>query len=90
MAAVCITRAEQGYLLADGDQWIESPGVRVELVDAVGAGDAFTAALIVGRLRGWRAAEQAALANAVGALVASRPGAMPPLREEFARLLEQS
>ena len=83
---VCITRAEHGCLLVSGEAVVDSPGVRVEVVDAVGAGDAFTAALIVGRLRGWSPEAQAAFANQVGALVAARPGAMPSLREEFAAL----
>jgi sugar/nucleoside kinase (ribokinase family) len=40
----------------------------------------------LGQLRGWPLERQAAFANAVGALVAGRPGAMPPLRDQFARL----
>ncbi|HLA85505.1 MAG TPA: carbohydrate kinase [Thermoguttaceae bacterium] len=84
---VCITRAERGCLLVSPDETVDAPGVPVEVADAVGAGDAFTAAWIVGQLRGWPLARQAELANRVGALVAGRPGAMPPLRDEFARLL---
>lgn len=83
---VCITLAERGCLLVASDEVVDSPGVRVDVVDAVGAGDAFTAALIVSRLRAWPLAAQAAFANRVGALVASRPGAMPILREEDLRL----
>jgi len=83
---VCVTRGEQGCLLVGPEQAVDGPGVRVKLADAVGAGDAFTAALILGQLRGWPLERQAGFANAVGALVASRPGAMPPLRDEFARL----
>jgi len=83
---VCITRAEHGCLLVSGSEIVDSPGVRVQVVDAVGAGDAFSAALIVGQLRAWPLARQAAFANQVGALVASRPGAMPVLRDEFAAL----
>jgi fructokinase len=79
---VCITRAEQGCLLISGDEVVDCPGVRVDVVDAVGAGDAFTAALIAGQLRGWPLARQAAAANQVGALVAASPGAMPVLRGE--------
>jgi fructokinase len=71
------------------DEVVDSPGVRVEVADAVGAGDAFTAAWIAGRLRRWPLAAQAALANQVGSLVAGRPGAMPVLRNEFARLLAE-
>jgi len=83
---VCITRGEAGCLLAGPDGAVESPGVPIRLADAVGAGDAFTAALIWGQLHGWPLERQAAFANAVGALVASRAGAMPPLGNELARL----
>ena len=88
MEVVCITRAERGCLLVGQDRTIDQPGIPVQVVDAVGAGDAFTAALIAGRLRGWPLAAQAEFANRVGALVASRPGAMPALRERFAELME--
>lgn len=84
---VCITRAERGCLLVGRDEVIDSPGVPVKVADAVGAGDAFTAALIVAQLRAWPLVSQASFANGVGALVAGRPGAMPLLREEFTRLL---
>jgi fructokinase len=86
--AVCITRAENGCLLVEGAEVVDVPGIRIHLVDAVGAGDAFTAALIYGRLQGWPLSAQASFANQVGALVASHPGAMPMLREAFAALLE--
>ena len=83
---VCITRGAQGCLLVGPEQAVDGPGVPVRLADAVGAGDAFAAALILGQLRGWPLERQAAFANGVGALVAGRPGAMPPLRDQFARL----
>jgi fructokinase len=85
---VCITRGERGCLLVGRDEIIDQSGIAVEVVDAVGAGDAFTAALIAGQLRGWPLAAQAEFANRVGALVASRPGAMPALGEEFAELMD--
>ena len=46
---VCITRAEQGCLLVAGEEVVD-PGVQVDVVDAVGAGDAH-GRLIVSRLR---------------------------------------
>ncbi|MBN1589879.1 MAG: carbohydrate kinase [Pirellulales bacterium] len=87
--AVCITRAERGCLVISADEVIDSPGVAIEVADAVGAGDAFTAAWIFGQLRGWPLARQAVFANRVGALVASRSGAMPVLKEEFAQLMAE-
>lgn len=83
---VCITRGGEGCLLVEADAVVDRAGVTVEVVDAVGAGDAFTAALIHARLHRWPLMAQASFANEVGALVASRPGAMPPLRAEFAQL----
>lgn len=85
--AVCVTRAERGCLLADREEIVDSPGITIELADAVGAGDAFTAAWITARLQGRSPEQQASLANRVGALVASRRGAMPELKNEFAEIL---
>ncbi|NQT36476.1 MAG: carbohydrate kinase [Planctomycetes bacterium] len=89
VATVCITRAERGCQLFDRHATADSPGIVVEVADSVGAGDAFTAALIVARLRGWPLQNQADFANQVGALVASHAGAMPALRDEFSRLAER-
>lgn len=89
LEAVCITRAQRGALLVSGQTVVDQPGEHVEVVDTVGAGDAFTAAWIAAGLWQWPPAAQVAFANRVGALVASRPGAMPPLREEFAQLAKE-
>jgi fructokinase len=86
---VCITRAEQGCLLVRGRETVDLPGLKVNVVDAVGAGDAFSAALIIATLRNWPLQNTGELANRVGALVASRPGAMPDLRAEFTALLSE-
>ena len=64
-------------------------GVEVPLADSVGAGDAFTAALITAQLRQWPLAESAWFANQIGALVAGRDGAMPDLDDEADRLIKQ-
>lgn len=83
---ICVTRAEEGCLLVTQDETADVPGTPIDVVDAVGAGDAFTAALITARLDGWPLEATANFANAVGGLVASRAGAMPPLRPELAQL----
>src|SRR5690606_34220281 len=49
---VCVTRAEDGCLLVTHDETADVPGTPIDVVDAVGAGDAFTAALITARLEG--------------------------------------
>ena len=43
---VVVTRADAGAIACDGSQLIEHKGFRVEVVDPVGAGDAFVAGLL--------------------------------------------
>jgi fructokinase len=85
---VCITRGENGCLLFEGKDVVDEEGVHIHVEDGVGAGDAFTAALISSRLRGWTLKTMAWFANHVGALVASKPGAMPSLEEEMGSLAD--
>ena len=51
--------------------------------DTIGAGDAFTAALVVGYLAGRPLDEINRLANEVAAFVCSRPGGMPTLPDSL-------
>ncbi|MCA9077947.1 MAG: carbohydrate kinase [Planctomycetaceae bacterium] len=83
---VCITRAERGCWLSDINETVDLSGEPVDVVDAVGAGDAFSAALIATRLWGWPLQQSAEFANAIGGLVASHSGAMPDLADQFAEL----
>ena len=83
---VCVTRGAKGCLVAGEDGLHDIEGVSTKVVDTVGAGDAFTAGLIATQLEGWSVADSARFANRVGALVASRAGAMPPLVDDFAAL----
>lgn len=85
---VCVTRGGEGCVVVSTDEIIEVAGVPIEVVDTVGAGDAFTAALIQTRLAGWSLRRSAEFANRVGALVASRAGAMPVLTDVLPSLRE--
>jgi fructokinase len=72
-----LTRGERGCLVvADGAE-IDLPGIRVRVVDTVGAGDAFTAGLLAGTLEGKPLAEAATFANRLAARVAASAGATP-------------
>ncbi len=75
--AVAVTRGENGCGLWKDDQYEEVPGYAVEVADAVGAGDAFAAALVYGLSQGWPLRRIGEFANQVGAVVASRPGGTP-------------
>lgn len=84
-----LTRGARGcQVYCEGDL-VDVPGEPVRVVDTVGAGDAFTAAFIMGRLWGWSTERTAKFANRIGGLVASRPGAMSPIAEEAAKLKVQ-
>ncbi|MGH9470606.1 MAG: carbohydrate kinase family protein [Terriglobia bacterium] len=82
--AVCVTRGPHGCVLLLAGEYEETEGRAVTVCDAIGAGDAFAAALLHGIGSGWPPPRVAAFANRVGALVASRPGAIPEWRFEEA------
>jgi len=87
---VCITLGANGSLLCNRNQTNQHPGFRVQVQDTVGAGDAFTAALVHGLLRGLPLAETNDLANRMGAWVASCSGAMPPVpKQDLQRMLAE-
>ena len=79
---VCITRGDGGSLLVSRDECSEHRGFRVKVADTVGAGDAFTAAMVHGYLRGIALTEINESANRIGAWVASQPGATPVPRAD--------
>ncbi len=62
----------KGVLVADETSREFIPGIKVETVCGLGAGDAFGAGVIHGLLSGWRPRNTVAFANAAGAIVASR------------------
>lgn len=74
---VCITRGAKGSLLCRRTDVHEHPGYSVKVKNTVGAGDAFTAALIHEYLRRRTLAEMNDTANRMGAWVASHADAMP-------------
>lgn len=74
-----LTRGACGSLLVTADGAWDCPAPRTEIVDTVGAGDAFTATLLVGILAGRSLDEVNERANAVAAYVCSQPGATPPI-----------
>jgi ribokinase len=87
---VCLTLGAEGAaLLQDGEEVARAEPPAVEAVDGTGAGDAFTACLVVSLLEGRPRDEALQRACAAGALAASRFGAQPslPTAEEVDALL---
>jgi len=75
--AVCVTLGARGCVLLRCEEYVEAAGHRVEVADPVGAGDAFAAAFLHGLMSLWPVAKIAEFANRLGAVVASRNGAIP-------------
>jgi fructokinase len=78
----CITRGDRGSLIVSDESVVEHPGFHVRVVDAVGAGDAFTACVAHHYLRGASLQEISQSANRFASWVATQPGATPTVSAE--------
>ena len=87
-----VKRGPDGVLARTKDGVAEAPPIEVEVVNGLGAGDAFGGALCHALLSGWDAERTIRYANAAGAIVASRLACADdmPTREEVEQLLEKS
>ncbi|HTP35762.1 MAG TPA: carbohydrate kinase [Candidatus Acidoferrales bacterium] len=74
-ASACITRGAAGCSIYLNGERTDCPGHPVTVADAVGAGDAFSAAFLHGLSQGWGSREIGDFANRVAAEAASRHGA---------------
>jgi fructokinase len=72
-----VTRGERGCLITGNDGGASSLGVRANVVDTVGAGDAFTAAMVCLHLEGKPMPECARFAVHYAARVCEHPGGTP-------------
>lgn len=72
-----VTMAGGGCLAIAPGETVRVPGIPTKVVSAVGAGDAFSAAFLAGRLAGRSMRACAEMANRLGGLVASSPEAVP-------------
>jgi 2-dehydro-3-deoxygluconokinase len=77
--AVVVTLGREGVFMATPEGSMRVPGISVAAVDATGAGDAFTGALLSERARGRPLAEAVRFANAAAALSTLGYGAIAPL-----------
>jgi fructokinase len=77
MKTICVTLGSKCCAVFADDRLVNYEGIKVKVVDTVGAGDAFAAAFLHGFELGWPMERTARFANAVGGLVASRAGATP-------------
>ncbi len=77
--AVCVTRGKGGASITTLRETVSAPGIEIDTStgDAVGAGDAFTAAMAHQLVRNATPQETLQAANRYAALVATKKGAMP-------------
>jgi fructokinase len=99
---VAMTRAANGAVAGSGNGFVEVPGIRVTVVDTVGAGDSFGAAFVAALVddgafgpQATRVADEAVLTRAVSyavaasAITCTHTGAVPPTRDEIAAQLRE-
>jgi fructokinase len=74
---VAMTRGAEGALLVSQREVVDQPGIPTVVRDTVGAGDAFTAALLIGLLAGTPLVDVARSACERAAAVCAHDGAVP-------------
>jgi fructokinase len=80
---ICITMGENGSMVYDGHDCLQIPGIKVKVLDTVGAGDSYGAAFLFSFLSGVNPKECGKFANYLGAFVASQSGAVPEYSSEL-------
>ena len=87
LEVVALTKGPQGAVLYSPAGAYPVKGMKTRIVDTVGAGDAFTAALVMGLLQGLKMDKIGKFANRLAGYVCGQHGATPPLpvgNSEFA------
>ena len=78
---IALTKGDCGSILFNGERISKHPGFKVEVLDTVGAGDAFTAAVTVGLIKKWDLDTINDFANKLGGYVCTQQGATPKIPE---------
>ena len=89
LSVLIMTRGENGAAVLTSEGFFEHAGYQVSVADTIGSGDAFLAGFLKNYFDCKPTAHALQYACALGALVASRQGANPPLSEiEIFRMIE--
>jgi len=92
VTTIVLKRGPRGVTVVDGDSRADVSGFEVEVVNTVGAGDAFASGLIWSRLQGRDWTDAVKFANACGAIEVTRHGcsaAFPTVAEVESFMNEQ-
>lgn len=79
---ICVTKGGKGAILYIDNVFYNNAGYKIVVADTVGAGDSFLATLINQILKKTSPQEAINYACAVGAIVASREGANPEIKQQ--------
>jgi fructokinase len=82
-AITLLTRGARGASVVTAGDEVAVPAQRVQVVDTIGAGDAFAGAFVARRAQGAGPVEAAKFAARVAAVTCTRAGADPPTRAEL-------
>lgn len=84
--------SQGSFLKVRGGPEISAPAFKVNVVDATGAGDGWNAGLLVGLCKDLEVEQCIKVANAVGALVVTKPGAITalPYRDDLNKFLYEN
>ena len=92
LEALIVKRGEKGstVFLKDGT-FIDVPGFPVEVMNVLGAGDAFASGFIYGYLNGWDWYKCCRMGNACGAILVTKPGCsnFNPTYDEVMSFIEE-
>jgi len=86
---IIVTAGAEGCYVYHNNEMSQVPGKKVEVADAVGAGDSFSASFMYKYYQTQDPVKAAYIGNQIGGFVASQHGAIPPYSREIKGLLSQ-
>jgi len=80
------------FTMSEDGRTVQAPAFRVKAIDTTGAGDGWNAGLLVGLCKGWDLEKCVTVANAIGALVVTKRGAITamPYKKELIEFLKRT
>jgi fructokinase len=87
LSLICLTKGEEGSLIINASSYNESPAFPYGVVDRVGAGDSFTAAMIILYLKGSTLSDISEYANKLASWVTSKKGGAPVYDSEIKKIM---
>jgi fructokinase len=87
LKSIALTKGEKGSILSSQTDYSSLAAFPVKIMDTVGAGDAFTAAMTMGLLKNLPLEHIHNQANRLAGYVCSQAGAMPVVGDEILELL---